>query len=83
MSVIVETLNSASKGKSKGKGKKGSVDPGLLHGRTVAGNIAETACGGKPPDVATVWETGRAIEKPKGEERPKAKEKASYATCAE
>ena len=54
LSAIVETLNSASKGRAKEKAKKGSVDPGLLHGRTVAGNIAETACGGKPPDVATV-----------------------------
>ena len=41
-------------GKSKGKSKKGSVEPGLLHGRTVAGNVAETACGGKPPDAAAV-----------------------------
>ena len=47
LSAIVESLNSLSKGKSKGKGKKGQWDTGLLHGRTVAGNIAETECGGK------------------------------------
>ena len=52
LSAIVETLNSASKGKSKGKGKKGSVDPRIFHGRSVAGHIEETECGGQPPAVA-------------------------------
>ena len=52
LSAIVETLNSASKGKSKGKGKKGPVDPRLLQGRTVAGHTTETECGGQPSAVA-------------------------------
>ena len=50
LSVIVETLNSASKGKSNRKGKKGSMDPRFLHGRPVAGHTAE--CGGQSPAVA-------------------------------
>ena len=51
LSAIVETLNSASKGKGKGKGKKGSMGPRFLHGRPVAGHIAE--CGGQSPAVAS------------------------------
>ena len=46
LSAIVESLNSA----SKGKGKEGSMGPGFLHGRPVAGHIAE--CGGQSPAVA-------------------------------
>ena len=68
LGAIVKTLNCASKGKSKGKGKKKkAVDPGLLHGRTVAGNIAETASGGKPPDVARVWRTRESRWKTQGQ----------------
>ena len=52
---------SASKGKSKGK--KGSVDPGIFHGRSVARDIAETECGGQPAAVAAAKEAGRSIEK--------------------
>ena len=52
LSAIVETLNSASKGRAKEKVKKGSVDPRIFHGRSVAGHIAETECGGQPPSVA-------------------------------
>ena len=71
LSAIVETLNSASK--------------------TVAGNIAETTCGGKPPDslgkqgepLKSPRAKAKAKAKAKVEERPKAREKASNATCAE
>ena len=35
---------------SKGKGKKGSMSPRFLHGRPVAGHIAD--CGGQSPAVA-------------------------------
>ena len=51
LSESVETLNSASKGKSKGKGEKGQRR--IFHGRTVAGYLIETECGGEPPAVAT------------------------------
>ena len=51
LSAIVETPNSASKGKSKGKGKKGSADPSSTEGQW-QGHSTETECGGKPPAVA-------------------------------
>ena len=71
--VIVETLNPASKGKSEGKGKKGQMGPRFLHGRPVAGHIAQ--CGGQSPTQP--WpqpkEAGRAIEKPKKKGKGKGK----------
>ena len=86
LSVIVETLNSASKGKSKGKGKKGSAGPRFLHGRPVAGHIAE--CG-----VAIVsrgrslrkqeepWKSSRKKAKGKGKSGGKAKGKGKGLVC--
>ena len=61
--------------------QKGSVDPGLLHGRTVAGYTTETKNRQTWPQSG---KTGRAIEKrrakakakAKVEESPKAQEKA-------
>ena len=52
LSAIVERLNSAPKSKSKGKGKKGSVDPRIFHWRSVAGHTTETECGGQSTAVA-------------------------------
>ena len=64
------------------------MDPRFLHGRPVAGQ-----CGGQSPAVAPQpREAGRAKEKKTRrkarakagvEERPKAREKASHAACAE
>ena len=75
LSAIVETLNSASKGKSKGKGKKGSMGQNSPHGRPVAGHIAE--CGTSQRQNAIrdrqPWtqpnETGRLMEKGKGNDK--------------
>ena len=50
LSAVVETLNSASKGKSKGKGKKGHWAQDSSTEGPVAGHIAE--CGGQSPAVA-------------------------------
>ena len=50
LSAVVETLNSASKGKSKGKGKKGQWAQDSSTEGPVAGHIAE--CGGQSPAVA-------------------------------
>ena len=44
LSAIVETLNSASKGKGKGRGKKGSMGPRFLP--------PHAECGGQSPAVA-------------------------------
>ena len=71
LSAIVETLNSASMGKSKGKGKKGQWTQESSHGRPVAGHIA--ACGGEPPAVAAAKRGGRAFERPKGKGKGKGK----------
>ena len=89
LSVIVETLNSASKGKSKGKGKKGQFAQDSSTGGQWQGT-SQNAAGNRQP-WSQPKEAGRAIESPRGkakakakvEERPKAKEKASSATCAE
>ena len=71
LSVIVETFNSASKGKSKGEGKKGAVGPREARGRAQKQNVA----GNRQP-----WpqpqEAGRAIEKPKGKGKGKGKGKS-------
>ena len=50
LSAIVETLISASKGKERRQRKNGSMGPKFLHGRPVAGHIAE--CGGQSPAMA-------------------------------
>ena len=79
LSAIVETLNSASKDKSEGKGKKGQGAQDSSTGGQWQGT-SQNVVGNRQP-----WpqpkEAGRAIEKPKGkakakvEERPKAKER--------
>ena len=50
LSAIVETLNSASKGRAREKVKR--VSGPKNHGRTVVGDTTETDCGGQPPAVA-------------------------------
>ena len=71
LSASVQTFNSASKGRSKGKGKKGSVDPRSFHGRSVAGHIAETECGGQPPAVAAALRKKEGALKNKGKGKGK------------
>ena len=89
LSAIVETLNSASKGMSKGKGKKGqwtqdSSTGGQWQGTSQRQHAAGTARRGRSlGKQGEPLKSPRAKAKAKVEERPEAKEKASNATCAE
>ena len=51
LSAIVEEINSASKGKNKGKDKKGSVDQESSTGSQRQGT-SKAECGGQAPAVA-------------------------------
>ena len=89
LSAIVETLSSASKGKSKGKGTKGQWAQDSSTGGQWQGT-SQNVVGNRQP-----WpqpqEAGRAIDKPKEKGKGKGKnggkvkgwEKASHATCVE
>ena len=69
LSVIVETLNSASKGKSKGRGKKGQWTQESSTGGQWQGT-SQNVAGNRQP-----WkEAGRALERPKEKCKGKGKE---------
>ena len=89
LSVIVETLNSASKGKSKGKDKKGQWAQDSSTGGQWQGtsqNVAAIASRGrslKKQEEPSKSPRRKAKAKAKVEEKPKAKERPQSATCAE
>ena len=74
VTVIVETLNSASKGKSTGKGKKGQWAQDSSTGGHIAASRGRSL---KKQEEPLKSPRGKAKAKAKVEERPKAKEKAS------
>ena len=88
LSAIAETLNSASKGKSKGKGKKGQwaqeSTTAHLRDRVRRATASSGRSLGKQEEPLKKKKTRRKARAKAGvEERPKAREKALHATCAE
>ena len=86
-SAIVQTLNSASKGKSKGKGKEGQ----WTQESSTGGQLQDTPQRQNTAGNRQLWqqpkEAGIALERPKGKGKGrsggKARGKASNASCAE
>ena len=73
LSAVVETFNSASKGKSKGKGKKGQWTQDSSTGGQWQGTSQRQNAAGNRQTWPQSGETGRAIEKPKGKGKGKQK----------